>query len=105
MADKPPTSQHHFKKPTLDEIVSYCCELNSSVDPEQFLDYYEANGWKVGKNPMKDWRAAFRRWTKNNNPNNGKTEDKEMQTTGNPYFDMVRERHQEERKRSDIIDV
>lgn len=54
-----------FRKPTLEEVRAYADERCSGVDAEQFFSYYEANGWKVGKNPMKDWRAAFRYWEKN----------------------------------------
>ena len=50
------------KYPTLDEVKAYCNERNNRVDPERFIDYYTANGWKVGKNPMKDWKAAVRTW-------------------------------------------
>lgn len=53
---------HRFIKPTLDDITSYCHERNNDVKPTKFLDYYESNGWKVGKNPMKDWKAAIRNW-------------------------------------------
>lgn len=54
-----------FVKPSLEEVQAYCVELQSSVNPQQFLDYYIANGWKVGRNPMKDWRATFRNWGRN----------------------------------------
>lgn len=50
------------KHPTLDEVKAYCQERGNRVDPERFIDYYTANGWKVGKNPMKDWKAAVRTW-------------------------------------------
>ena len=50
------------KYPTLDEVKAYCNERNNRVDPERFIDYYTSNGWKVGKNPMKDWKAAVRTW-------------------------------------------
>lgn len=50
------------KHPTLDEVKAYCNERNNRVDPERFIDYYTSNGWKVGKNPMKDWKAAVRTW-------------------------------------------
>lgn len=56
------TKKEKFLKPTFDEVEAYCQERNNSVDPERFISYYEANGWKVGKNPMKDWRAAVRTW-------------------------------------------
>jgi hypothetical protein len=54
----------HFQKPTLEEISLYCRERNNNVDPEQFFNYYESNGWKVGKNPMRDWKAAIHTWEK-----------------------------------------
>lgn len=54
-----------FIKPTVDDVMRYCKERNNNVDPERFVDYYESNGWKVGKNPMKDWKACVRTWEKN----------------------------------------
>lgn len=55
-----------FSPPTLEEVKAYCDERKNRVDPQRFIDYYESNGWKVGKNPMKDWKAAVRTWEKNN---------------------------------------
>lgn len=63
-------------KPSIDDVKQYCFERNNSVDPEKFFDYYTANGWKVGKNPMKDWKAAVRNWEKIEQ-NHNKTERKE----------------------------
>lgn len=54
-----------FTKPTLQEVKAYCIERGNDVDPERFVDFYEANGWMVGKNKMKDWRAAVRNWERN----------------------------------------
>jgi len=55
-----------FKKPTVVEIYEYACEKLSNEDAlkftEKFHAHYEANGWKVGRNPMKDWKAAVRKW-------------------------------------------
>lgn len=51
-----------FTKPTIDEIQDYCIERNNNINANQFYDYYESNGWKVGKNSMKDWKAAVRTW-------------------------------------------
>ena len=48
--------------PTIEEITEYCNERKSSIDPYKFYDYYSTNGWKVGKNPMRDWKAAVRIW-------------------------------------------
>lgn len=54
-----------FQKPSLEEVKEYCLERNNSVDAEMFIDYYESNGWKVGKNSMKDWKACVRTWERN----------------------------------------
>ena len=59
-----PRARESFKKPTLEEVQAYCQERKNNVDAEKWLDYYTANGWKVGKNSMKDWRAAVRTWEK-----------------------------------------
>lgn len=53
-----------FSPPSLEEIKSYCLERGNKVNPEKFIDHYMANGWMVGKNKMKDWRAAVRNWEK-----------------------------------------
>lgn len=50
--------------PSLGEVQAYCKERANRVDPEKWLAYYQSNGWRVGKNPMKDWRAAVRTWEK-----------------------------------------
>ena len=55
-----------FEKPTLDEIKAYIKEKQmTNVDPEYFYDHYEANGWQIGRNPMKDWKATLRNWDRN----------------------------------------
>lgn len=51
-----------FVKPTLEEVKAYCEERKNTVNAEHFIDYYTSNGWKVGRNPMKDWKAAVRTW-------------------------------------------
>lgn len=53
-----------FKKPTLEDVKAYCEERGNRVDAERWMDYYTANGWKVGRNPMKDWKATVRTWEK-----------------------------------------
>ena len=63
--EKPKGKAKRFTKPTLEEIKAYCIERKNNVDPERFYDYYEANGWKVGKNAMKDWKASVRTWERN----------------------------------------
>ena len=61
-ANKSPTKAKRFVKPTLSEIKEYCIERNNNVDAQHFFDYYESNGWRVGKNSMKNWQAAVRTW-------------------------------------------
>ena len=53
-----------FQKPTLQELTAYCQENSLKIDPQMFLDYYESNGWMVGKTKMKDWRATARHWAR-----------------------------------------
>ena len=57
-----------FHPPTVEEVKAYCLERKNNVDAVRFVDYYTANGWKVGKNPMKDWRAAVRTWERDDRP-------------------------------------
>lgn len=53
-----------FVKPNLEQISEYIQEMNLSIDPNAFFDYYESNGWVVGKNKMKDWKATLRNWNR-----------------------------------------
>lgn len=55
-----------FIKPSVNDIADYCNNNNYNIDAERFYDYYESKGWKVGKAPMKDWKAAVRMWNRNN---------------------------------------
>ena len=56
--------QKRFCRPDVQEVADYCRERGNQVDAQRFVDYYTANGWRVGKNPMKDWKAAVRTWEK-----------------------------------------
>jgi len=60
-----PRGSSRFVKPTVEEVAAYCEERGNSVDPEAWMDHYTANGWRVGKNPMKDWKGAVRTWERN----------------------------------------
>ena len=51
-----------FVTPTIEEVETYCKERNNGVNPRRWYDHYQAVGWKVGRNPMKDWKAAVRKW-------------------------------------------
>ena len=65
-----------FEKPSEFDITNYMMSKGMTINPasaeaEKFFNYYESNGWKVGKNPMKSWEAAARNWMKNNNASGG----------------------------------
>lgn len=53
-----------FEKPNLEEIKKYCEEQKFKIDWQYFYDYYESNGWLIGKNKMKDWKATLRNWNR-----------------------------------------
>jgi phage replication O-like protein O len=55
-----------FIPPTVEQIRKYCKERNNSVDAEKWIDFYISKGWMIGKNKMKDWKAAVRTWERNN---------------------------------------
>ena len=72
-----PTKQKRFEKPTLEQVQAYCRERKNNVNAERFVDYYESNGWKVGKNAMKDWKAAVRTWERNGYSNDSRNDSEE----------------------------
>ena len=79
---EPPTRKR-FVPPTVDEVRDYCYDRGNAVDPQRFVDYYTSNGWMVGKNKMKDWKAAVRTWEQ-------KDQGKPKATkNSNPFLDMV----------------
>lgn len=57
-----------FIKPTLEEVEAYKKEHSLTLDAQSFIDYYDSNGWKVGRVSMKDWKATARRWSRTNTP-------------------------------------
>lgn len=81
-----------FIKPTKEELTNFAKENNLRTDiMDKFLDYYEANGWKVGRNPMKNWKASYRNWCRNNydTPNN--------KGSSNPFKDRLRKLEEQEK--------
>lgn len=80
-----------FTKPTLADIQAYCAERGNNVDPEHFYDYYEANGWKVGKNPMKDWKASVRTWERNGYDKPQTSKPSAYSNGGNVFLDLLNE--------------
>jgi hypothetical protein len=61
-APKVAQKRRRFTPPTLEQVTDYCRERGNAVDPQKFLDHYEANGWVRGKTKIKDWRACVRTW-------------------------------------------
>ncbi len=57
-----PEKRAKFVKPTVEEIAAYCKEKGYNINARQFFNYYESNGWKVGRNAMKSWQAAVQNW-------------------------------------------
>lgn len=63
-----------FTPPTVSEVKAYCDERKNDINPQAFVDYYEANGWMRGKNKIKDWKACVRTWEQNSNNKPAKQE-------------------------------
>ena len=78
------TTRKRFSPPTVDEVREYCWERGNCVDPQRFVDYYSSNGWMVGKNKMKDWKAAVRTWEQNDK---GKPQKQPKKTKS--FLDLV----------------
>jgi len=57
--------------PKIELVTAYCIGRNNGIDPNNFIDHYEARGWMLGKTKMKDWQAAIRTWERNNYNNKG----------------------------------
>jgi predicted phage replisome organizer len=75
-----------FIPPTLEEVQAYCKERGNNVDPERFIDYYTANGWKQkGGNSIKDWKATIRTWEKRDNEKPAK----KPKSDGSEYADLT----------------
>lgn len=81
-ATKPPRTR--FSPPSVEDVRSYCFERGNRVDPQRFVDYYESNGWMVGKNKMKDWKAAVRTWERS-----GDSKQKKTEPTSQDILEMI----------------
>ncbi len=58
------TKEKRFAPPTVEQVKEYCAERGYAVDAERFVDFYASKNWMVGKNKMKDWKAALRNWAR-----------------------------------------
>ena len=88
-AEKPTKTEKRFRKPNIEELQSYCKDNNLVVDCARFYNYYEGNGWKVGRNPMKDWKATLRNWARNNEKWNGNTIKPTETKDTNKYLELL----------------
>lgn len=86
-----------FVKPELFQVQNYFEEVGALPEAEGFFNYYESNGWKVGKNPMKDWQAASRNWIKN-------SKNYKSNVTTKSSSDIYAERRAELHKYAEQID-
>lgn len=79
-ADKPQRERKRFVKPTVEEVAAYCRERQNTVNAEEFVAYYESNGWKVGKNPMVNWKQSVITWE-------CKRKNEQKAKNGTPIYD------------------
>ena len=83
----PGEPRKRFVPPTVEEVRAYCLERGNGIDPQGFVDHYEARGWRYNGNvPMKDWKAAVRTWERRNQP----------QTRGKSFAELAAEMDEEE---------
>ncbi len=75
-----PQPRHRFSPPSVEEVKQYCLEQGYTVSAEHFMDHYESNGWMVGKNRMKNWKAAVRNWNRKEQMYDGKTGSEQVWT-------------------------
>ena len=79
-----------FIPPTVEEVREYCKERRNRVDPVAFVSFYESNGWKVGRNAMKDWRAAVRTWEQREGGAKSTNESNDFLTVNTPQNVLAR---------------
>jgi len=81
-----------FLKPSVSEVTAYAKSIGFDLNGSRFCDFYESNGWRVGKNAMKNWQAAVRTWRQNDygggkNASNGGA----SRTDGTAFYDRIRQ--------------
>ena len=71
--DNAEKSSKRFEKPTPAQVEEYAASINFNLPGAKFCDYYQSKGWMIGKNPMKDWKAAVRTWHRKEKENGNNT--------------------------------
>lgn len=91
-----------FVAPSVEEVKEYCRERNNDVDAERFISYYQSNGWMVGRNHMKDWKATIRTWERRNKESgfSGKQTKPDV-----PYMQNEYSQEHLEKKEQESLDV
>lgn len=83
-------SKKKFVPPTVEAVREYCQERNNGIDAQSFIDFYESKGWMIGKNKMKDWKAAVRTWERSDRSSKPVNTNKFNQFKQNDYdFDAL----------------
>lgn len=83
-------SKKKFVPPTVEAVREYCEERNNGIDAQSFIDFYESKGWMIGKNKMKDWKAAVRTWERSDRSSKPVNTNKFNQFQQNDYdFDAL----------------
>ena len=89
-----------FSPPTRQDVAEYCRENGyGNVDIERFIDFYSSKGWMVGKNKMKDWKAAVRNWARSEQatkPNN---------TKGNKFSNFSQSQYDYDQLESELLNT
>ena len=80
-----------FTPPDVTEVAAYCAERGNGIDANQFVDFYASKGWKVGTNPMKDWKAAVRTWERRENRSPGQVKRLPGDGAGNELLRLIEE--------------
>lgn len=93
-----------FVKPSVDEIAEYIKEKQYGINAQQFYDFYESKGWKVGNSGMKDWKAAVRNWEQRRIERGAPAANvqKPQQPAGNPNASYSLDRWHEEAENMDF---
>ena len=78
-----------FLAPTVEQVRQYAEGENLPLDPTQFVDYYAANGWLLGKRPMRDWKAAARNWARKISAEAPKQPEIVLASLEDPYGSIV----------------
>ena len=92
--------QKKFEPPTVEEVEAYCRERENGIIGQAFVDFYASKGWKVGNNPMEDWKAAVRTWEQRRKPEKEVKRSKFQNFEKTDYdFDEIEKKLQDKRVR------